>query len=283
MGTRNFITHRRIVSGAAIAVVLAAACVAITACAFIPPEEEEAEVIDSGARTIVWQDEFDSGSVPDPASWVYELGAGGWGNNEKQTYTNSSANAYVSDGTLKIKSIKDANGAWTSARIKTSGKHSWKYGYVEARIKVPATHGVWPAFWMMPETSAYGSWPKSGEIDIMEYSPFIVGDNHVFGTVHYGDSFENHKYTSLANVVVDTATTEFHTYGVEWTAESITQFIDGAQVGNPYMINGDWTTWPFDQNFFVILNLAMGGNLGGPIDAALTEAVYEIDYVRVYR
>ena len=267
---------------------LVASAISGTSCMFIPEDSENnKKEISISDMTLVWADEFDSGTAPNTDYWSYETGAGGWGNNEKQTYTADSSNVYVSDGTLKIKAIKDSYGTWTSGRIKTAGKKYWKYGYVEANIKLPeGNSGIWPAFWMMPNESVYGSWPRSGEIDIMEYSPGSVA-NACYSTLHHSSSEADagtDVYPSLGRTVIDNRTNEFHKYGILWTQDYIETFYDGKSLGTQYLKgNKNWVEWPYDQNFFIILNLAMGGNLGKIIPSDLTEATYEIDYVRVYQ
>lgn len=270
------------------ACVMVAVLVVLNSCVFLPPEEETGT---SAAETkngmsLVWSDEFESGNTktaPLNSNWVHETGAGGWGNNEVQTYTNDIANAYMSNGTLKIVASK-TDGKWTSARMYTHGLHSWKYGYMEASIKLPVASGTWPAFWMMPESSVYGSWPCSGEIDIMEYAPAVSGANTVFSTLHYGTSVSTHRWTTLAKTTIASATTAFHKYAVEWNEGYIRYYYDDVAVGTQYVKGSkEWSEWPFDQKFFIIINLAMGGNLGGSISSSLSEATYEIDYVRVYQ
>jgi beta-glucanase (GH16 family) len=266
-----------------------ASALAISGCMFVPPTDSTS-AISLNSRTLVWSDEFNqtASTDPDTSKWNYETGAGGWGNNEVEYYTTSRNNSWVDNGTLKIKAIKDSSmgsgSTWTSARLTSKLKGDWTYGYFEARIKLPPGYGTWPAFWMMPTDSVYGTWPKSGELDIMEHAPATSGLNHVYGTVHYfGTDGSGHVWTSLGSTTDTTATTAFHTYGVEWTSSAITLYYDGVMVGSAYPKFGDYTTWPFDRQFYFILNLAMGGNLGGTIDPALTSATYEIDYVRVYQ
>lgn len=262
------------------AMVFITAMIAMSGCMFLPPEDNS--LVDMDGRTLLWSDEFDGASdAPDSAKWTYDLGSGGWGNNEVQTYTNTRTNSFVSNGTLKVKAVK-SNGSWTSARLKTQGLYSFKYGYIEARIKLPAGTGMWPAFWMLGDNIGTVGWPKCGEIDVMEYSPGVVGINKVFGTVHYPDVSGSHLYTSLGELIDSSVVSAFHTYGVKWDSTSLTLYIDGKKVGTTYTKKAD-TPWPFDQNFFIILNVAMGGNLGGTIPANLTEATMEVDYVRVYQ
>ena len=265
----------------------------VSSCGFLPEDEEK--TLNKNGLTLVWSDEFDSGSVPSNSNWTHEV----WGpkkyNNEEQYYTNSEKTAYISDGTLKIKAYKE-NGNWYSARLKTenaTGSHSWKYGLFEAKIKMPKGNGVWPAFWMMPHdptgnsgNGSYGVWPRSGELDIMEYSPGTQGSK-VYATVHHSKSSseaEKDSYSTLGSKVINDAATEWHTYAIQWTAEYIEVFFDDVSLGIKYYNDEKgWVNWPYDQKFYIILNLAMGGNLGGSIDSSLTEAIYEIDYVRVYQ
>lgn len=229
--------------------------------------------------SLVWSDEFDanSASTPDITKWGYDLGAGGWGNNEKQYYTNRTNNAIVSDGTLKINAIKEPyNGSnYTSARLLSKGKFSFKYGKVDISAKLPATGGTWPAIWMLGENFLSAGWPNCGEIDIMEH----VGNsmNKIYGTLHYpGRSGAN---ADGATRMINNATTEFHKYTLEWTDVSIKISVDNevfySFVNNP--------TTPFNQDFFFILNIAIGGNLGGTIDPAFTKTLMEVDYIRVYQ
>ncbi|WP_304226243.1 glycoside hydrolase family 16 protein [Gracilinema caldarium] len=261
--------------------ILALSVILITSsCMFLPPEDSSTLTFEG--LSLAWSDEFDGASdAPDSAKWTYDLGGGGWGNNEVQTYTDTRTNSYVSNGTLKIKALKSGS-TWTSARLKTDGKYSWKQGYIEARIKLPAGNGVWPAFWMLGDNIGTVGWPKCGEIDVMEYSPATTGVNKVFGTVHYATATGTHDYRSLGEKIDSTVTTAFHTYGVKWTSTEITLYIDGQKIGTPFKKMAD-TPWPFDQNFFIILNIAMGGNLGGTIDSTLTQAIMEVDYIRVYQ
>jgi beta-glucanase (GH16 family) len=262
---------------------LCAVAVMTTSCVFAPEKEESSDP--KSGLSLVWSDEFDSGTTPSTDDWTHEVWSPGYVNNEKQYYTDSSDTAYISDGTLKIRAYK-SSGNWYSARIKTAGLHSWKYGYMEAHIKQPAGNGVWPAFWMMPEDSSYGTWPRSGELDIMEYSPNTTGSS-TYATVHHSKSSSaagTDLYSSLGSKTFSDATSAFHTYGLKWTSSYVEAFYDGSLLGTKYYNDGGgWVNWPYDKNFYIILNLAMGGTLGGTIDSSLTEATYEIDYVRVYQ
>lgn len=227
--------------------------------------------------SLVWSEEFDAAGAPDPAKWGYDLGAGGWGNNEVQNYTNRIDNAVVSNGTLKIIAKTESyNGsAYTSARLLSKDKYSFKYGKIEARAKLPTGVGSWPAIWMLGNNISTVNWPACGEIDIMEHLGRDL--NKIYGTLHHpGHSGGN---ADGATVMVPTATTEFHKYAVEWSAASIKISVDDV----PFYTFTNNPGLPFNQNFFIILNIAMGGGFGGPVDPAFVSATMEIDYVRVYQ
>jgi beta-glucanase (GH16 family) len=241
-----------------------------------------------------WSDEFNgaNGTGVSSNKWVYELGNGngGWGNNELEYYTDSTSNVYQKDGNLVIKALKDKEtGQITSGRIKTQGKFSTKYGKVEARMKLPMGTGLWPAFWMMPEEDIYGGWAASGELDIMENKGRLPGE--VYGTLHYGGSWPNNKYSGGTYTFPQgQSTAEFHTYSVEWEPGEIRWYVDGKlyQTQNNWYTNssnGEKFSYPapFDQNFFVILNLAFGGNFdGGKQDQSVIPGEMVVDYVRAY-
>lgn len=233
---------------------------------------------------LVWSDEFDGLSdEPNPEVWDYKEGAHGWGNNELQNYTKNRENSYVTNGTLKIEAKKNEKGKWTSARLFSQYKKSVAYGYIEVRAKVPVDKGCWPAIWMLPESNAYGIWPRSGEIDIMEASANVWG-NKVYGTAHCLAGHGGNPIISVGKEMkkIDK---KWHTYAVNWTPEGITWYYDGqvlTDYRNPHNAEDDWMAWPFDQPFHFIFNVAMGGNLGGDIDKKLEKCVMEIDYVRVY-
>ncbi|MDR6968365.1 hypothetical protein J2X31_002388 [Flavobacterium arsenatis] len=228
-------------------------------------------------ENLVWADEFDVPGAPNPANWGYDLGAGGWGNGELQFYRDHADNVKVEGGFLKITAKKQTfSGApYTSARIKTEGKQDWTYGKVEARIKLPEGVGTWPAFWMLGSNFSQVSWPACGEIDIMEHKGFQPGIIH--GTLHY-PGFSGGggptQSTTVANV-----SSEFHNYSVIWTASTIRFFVDDNLF---HTFNNNGTT-PFNADFFIILNVAMGGTFGGPVDPAFVQSTMEVDYVRVYQ
>jgi beta-glucanase (GH16 family) len=232
---------------------------------------------------LVWSDEFDGERLPNGNNWKYETGANGWGNNELQNYIpavrGNDTCASVYGGVLKITAKKSGNEV-LSARMNT--KQSWQYGYFEARIKLPAGKGTWPAFWMMPANSAV--WPDCGEIDIMEEVGFRP--NWVSAAIHckaYNHILGTQK---AAEKYIATAQSDFHTYGLEWTPDYIRGFVDREQYfefTNDQQGNND--TWPFSTPFHLKLNLAWGGNWGGAqgVDENALPATCEIDYVRVYQ
>ncbi len=236
-------------------------------------------VTGGGTPALVWSDEFDVDGLPNPAKWGYDIGtgSGGWGNNELEYYTGRAENAVVAGGFLKIIAKKEAymGSAYTSARLLSKGKYSFKYGRIEVRAKFPAGAGTWPAAWMLGDNVNTAGWPACGEADIVEH---IGRDlNKIYGTLHY----PGHSGGSAdgGTILIPDATTAFHTYTIEWSATAIKIYVD-AQLYHT-VVNS--AALPFNQNFFILLNMAMGGNFGGPIDPAFTNATMEIDYVRVYQ
>ena len=224
---------------------------------------------------LVWFDEFDTDGAPDATKWGYDLGAGGWGNNEAQTYTNAAANATVTGGNLVIKAIRTGPNTYTSARLKTENKYEFTYGKVEVRAKLPSGGGTWPAIWMLGANYDTVSWPACGEIDIMEY----VGNNPdvVLSTLHFPGNSGGNGVTG--STTVSGASTQFHVYKAVWSPNSIRFYVDDVLFHS--MPNN--STIPFNSDFFLILNVAMGGNLGGVIDPSFTQSAMEIDYVTVYQ
>lgn len=233
-------------------------------------------------KYLVWSDDFELPGTPSNEKWNYDLGGGGWGNNELQTYTNSSNNSWVEGGKLIIKAVKN-NGSWTSARLVSKQKGDWLYGRIEVKAKLPVGKGTWPAIWMLPTDWEYGNWPASGEIDIMEHVGYDPGVIH--GTAHtqaYNHSIGTQKG---ANIKIADAQSAFHVYAVEWDTEKINWYVDDQLY---FTFNNEHKTykeWPFDKRFHLLLNIAIGGNWGGAqgIDPSLTNASMEIDYVRVYQ
>lgn len=236
----------------------------------------------SNSRKLIWSDEFNSASQPDRAYWNYQLGDGcpdlcGWGNNEEQVYTQDVTNVRIEDGKLIIEAIKK-DSIWTSARLTTRGKMNFTYGRIEFSAKLPSGTGTWPALWMLGEAIDTQGWPACGEIDVMEH----VGRNPgvVQSALHSQSSFGDTE--NKGDTQVETFDAEFHVYGANWLENKIEFFVDDKifYTYQPELLNEE--TWPFQHPFYVIMNIAMGGGLGGPIDPALTKARMEIDYVRIY-
>jgi beta-glucanase (GH16 family) len=226
--------------------------------------------------TLVWSDEFETDGAPNSSKWAYDLGAGGWGNNESQYYTNRPENVIVKGGLLKINTIKEnfLGSNYTSARILTKGKFSVKYGKIEFKAKLPSGGGTWPALWMLGNNIDTTNWPACGEIDIMEH----IGNqqNKIFSTLHFpGHSGAN---GNGSNIMIANASTEFHIYTVDWRANLIQFYIDN----NLYFTFSNSTDLPFNHDFFLIINCAIGGGFGGTITHSFTSSTFEIDYVRVY-
>jgi len=234
-------------------------------------------------RKLIWSDEFNYKGLPDSAKWNYDVGGDGYGNNEAQFYTkNRLENARVENGNLIIEARKEnwEKNKYTSARLLTRGKFSFQYGTVEVRAKLPKGRGTWPAIWMMSENMK--KWPDDGELDIMEH----VGFNH--GYIHA--SVHTKKYNHIIGtqktdtLIVKDASEKFHVYKADWTPEKIDVYIDDQKFFTYENKEKTYEAWPFDQPYFIILNLAVGGFWGGKegIDDVIFPQKYEIDYVRVY-
>lgn len=233
---------------------------------------------------LVWHDEFDGDEI-DTQSWTYDLGGGGWGNGESEVYTNRSENARLENGLLVIEARKEPNDKggfeFTSARLKTQGLQTFQYGRIEARIQVPAGAGLWPAFWMLGSNIPQVGWPDCGEIDIMEY----VGKDPdvILGTLH-GPGYSGALGFTQWNRQTYNIADDFHTYAIEWDADQISWFYDGENYHTVTREDVGARAWPFDQPFFIILNLAVGGTLGGLISPdTVFPAQYLVDYVRVFQ
>lgn len=235
---------------------------------------------------LVWSDEFLYNGLPDKEKWNYETGGHGWGNNELQYYTKTdTTNASVSKGVLNITARKEKKEGsdYTSARLITKGKASWTYGRMEARIKLPSGTGLWPAFWMLGENIDEAGWPKCGEIDIMEHVGYRPGE--ILGTVHT-QAFNHLKGTQKSGEeIIKNPYSEFNIFAIEWDKQSIRFFLNDKMYHEFKNTGGGVDDWPFDKPFYIILNLAVGGNLGGVkgIDEKAFPATYSIDYVRVYQ
>lgn len=229
---------------------------------------------------LAWSDEFDGSSL-NTANWTAETGtgSGGWGNNELQYYTNRTQNLQVTGGNLVITAQKESYGGmnYTSARIKTQGLKNFTYGKIEARIKLPSGQGLWPAFWMLGSNITTAGWPASGETDIMER---VNNNAFVNGTVHW-DAGGHAEYGQVSG---NLDFSQYHVYSVEWDSKYIKWFVDGNQFNQFYIENGTGNTEEFQKPFFLLLNLAVGGNWpGAPNSATSFPAQMLVDYVRVYQ
>ncbi len=239
---------------------------------------------------LVWADEFD-GSAVDPSKWEFQLGDGsqfgipGWGNNELQWYTAN--NATVANGVLTIQAREESVGPfnYTSSRLRSLGRGDWTYGRFEMRARLPVGQGMWPAFWLFSsDPSIYGTWAACGEIDIMESS----GGNpeQIFGTIHYGGTAPGNELSGSSTRLPTGTATDFHEYAIEWLDDEIRWCLDGKL----YATRTDWYSTggpypaPFDVDFHLLLNLAVGGNFpGDPDGSTVFPQNYVIDYVRVYQ
>ncbi|GLB52794.1 hypothetical protein NBRC110019_18340 [Neptunitalea chrysea] len=230
---------------------------------------------------LVWSDEFDTDGAPDTTKWSYDLGTGtnGWGNLEEQYYTDSSDNVTVENGVLKITAKAESymGSSYTSARLKTEGNFEFTYGKVEVRAKLPEGGGTWPAIWMLGADYATNTWPACGEIDIMEHVGNDQGTIHA--TLHYTGNSGGNGVTG--STTVSDASSAYHLYSAVWSEDSIQFFIDDDTT--PFHSIDIDSSLPFNSDFFLILNVAMGGNFGGTIDSSFSESTMEIDYVRVYQ
>jgi beta-glucanase (GH16 family) len=264
------VTYRYPASGTYVVNVIAKSAAGLTA-------SRSTTITVSVAQSLIWSDEFNTPGAPDPAKWGYDIGAGGWGNNELQYYTNRLDNAIVSAGTLKIIAKRENFGGstFTSARLLSRSRFSFKYGKIEISAKLPTGVGTWPATWMLGDNFLTAGWPACGEIDIMEHRGNDL--NRIHGTIHYtGNSGAN---GIGGTTLIQNATTEFHKYACEWNAQYIRFLVDD----RIYFTTANSANLPFNQSFFLLLNVAMGGNFGGSVDPAFASGTMEIDYVRVYQ
>lgn len=246
--------------------------------------------------TLTWQDEFNgnAGIAPDATKWAYDLGAGGWGNEELQSYTNLAENVSLDGkGNLLITAIKKSEGVYTSARIKSKGLFDQKYGRFEARIKAPYGKGIWPAFWMLgsnvqtatetPDDPNTVAWPQCGEIDIMELRG--QAPNIINGTIHGPGYSGGAAITKAYGMQNDRFDDEYHIFAVEWNETTLDFYVDDYlyQRIDKSTIEAQGQ-WVYDHNFFLILNVAVGGNyVGYPVSATYFPQTMTVDYVRVYK
>jgi len=232
---------------------------------------------------LVWSDEFDYTGLPDPAKWNMETGGGGWGNNELQYYTNSQNNAMVDNGILTITAREESFGGrdYTSARITTQNKFDVKYGKIEAKIRLPYGKGLWPAFWMLGANFSSAGWPACGEIDIMEMVGGQGNDKTCYATLHWDNNGEYAQYGESYSLPSGIFADDWHVFAVEWNSQQIKGFMDDIQYFvidiTPSQLS------EFHNKFFIILNVAVGGNWPGSPDATTTfPQTMEVDWVRVY-
>ena len=232
--------------------------------------------------SLVWSDEFE-GEAIDLSNWTYDLGngSGGWGNNELQTYTNSANNSFVADGKLFIVAEKVGENAYTSARLKSLDLQEFQYGRIDVRAILPKGQGIWPAIWMLGANYPDVGWPACGEIDIMELLGHLAGTVH--GTAHWGIDWPNWTHQgSSTSIYPENFDEEFHVFSIDWSEDNIDFIMDDEVFFNinPSMMNGQ--PYPFNNPFFFILNVAVGGNWPGYPDETTTFPVFmAVDYVRV--
>jgi hypothetical protein len=237
--------------------------------------------------TLSWMDDF-SGNTLDAGSWTYETGDGcpnlcGWGNNELQFYTNSPENLFFQDGKLVIQAKQESYSGrnYTSARIKTEGKKHFKFGRIDVRASLPEGKGIWPAFWLLPQSNVYGGWPRSGEIDLMEYLGHET--NKVYGTLHYGPGPGSTNISRSYVLPSGTFSNQFNVFSIEWKQDEIKWFVDGNLYATLTKTDVG-TNYPFNENFFLIINMAVGGNWPGAPDASTSFPQFlVVDYVKVFQ
>lgn len=251
-------------------------------------EEQAVQTLPERAWTLTWSDDFEgiAGSSPDKLKWTYDIGTGnnGWGNSELEYYTNRPSNVQLNgEGQLVITARKESfsGSGYTSARIKTQGLFSQTYGRFEARIKTPTGPGIWPAFWLLGDNISEVSWPQCGEIDIMEQRGQEPSVTH--GTVHGPGYFGGNAKTKAFGLLTGRFDMDFHVYAIEWGEDYIDFFIDDFLYHRiqPNDLTGEWV---FNKPFFIILNVAVGGNyVGYPTTGTPFPQSMIIDYVRVYK
>lgn len=239
---------------------------------------------------VIWSEEFDTGTAPDPSIWSYDLGANGWGNRELQEYTSASQNVRIENGNLVI-TVQKSESGFTSARIRTEDKLTFKYGKIEARMKIPdLADGLWPAFWTLGNNFGLVGWPDCGELDIMEMgSGQAIAQNvinrRVGSTAHWDNLGTRALYTRFIDTPVN-LNDDFHVFTMDWTPERITTYIDGQQIWTFYIKSDACADCSeFHQPHFIILNMAVGGTYTGLLStdqiSATTPAELLVDYVRI--
>ena len=257
-----------------------------------PKSSEKQPVVnewDKEGWALVWNDEFD-GPALNLEKWSYEIGGHGWGNNELQYYSDDDSTAFIQDGKLVIRAdlVPQGTGSsdnlryFSSARLRTSGKGDWRYGRIEVKAKLALGQGIWPAIWMLPTDWMYGGWPESGEIDIMEHVGYDPGRVH--GSIHTGSY--NHKINTQrgGSKLLDKISSKFYVYAIEWYEDRIDFLIDDSKYFS-FQNDGknDFNTWPFNQRFHLLINIAVGGDWpGSPDETTQFPTEMELEYVRVY-
>lgn len=237
---------------------------------------------------LVWSDEFDYEGKPDTTKWGYDTGGSGWGNNELQYYT-AGENVEVKDGYCVITARKEdyKNSSYTSTRMVSRNKGDWLYGKIEVCAKLPVGKGTWPAIWMLPTDYRYGSWPASGEIDIMEHVGY--DQDNIHGSIHTQSYYHKINTQKTATKKVSGVSEEFHVYSLEWLPDQIIIYIDDVEYfrfkPTKYKAEPTFKEWPFDKRMHLLINLAIGGDWGGArgIDESIFPQEFVIDYVRVYQ
>ena len=253
----------------------------ISACSVLSPATQPTSIAIPDGWDLIWHDEFDGEKI-DPENWTFDIGAGGWGNGEAEYYTARPENARLENGMLVIEARQEKyeDSYYTSARLKTQGLQSFQYGRMEGRLKVPSGKGLWPAFWMLGSNFNGNNWPDCGEIDIMEY----IGKEPdlVIGTLH-GPGYSGALGISQWNRQSYNIADDFHTYAIEWEPQEIRWYYEGVHYHTVTRADVGDREWVFDQPFFFIVNLAVGGQLPGPVglDTVFPSQLY-VDYVRVY-
>jgi beta-glucanase (GH16 family) len=245
-----------------------------------------------GKWKLVWEDDFSGamGSPPDPSKWTYDLGNGdsnpGFGNSELQYYTDSTKNVFLDGrGHLVIRALRTPDGGYASGRIKTQGRFAFKYGKVEAGLRVPHARGIWPAFWMLGADYPVTPWPLAGELDVMEHFGVIADDpktNHatIHGPGYSGGAGVTTSYSG-AGILSDS----YHVYGIEWEHDKIEFFLDGLSYATyTFASLPAGAPWVFDKPFFMLLNIAVGGvAVGYPDETTTFPQDMLVDYIRVYQ
>ena len=245
----------------------------------------------SDFNKLVWFDEFDKEGLPDSTRWGYDKADGcpdvcGWGNHELQYYSwDRKENARVENGHLILETRKEMVGGYrfTSARLISKYKGDFTYGRIEVKARLPKGKGLWPAIWMLPTHWKYGGWPVSGEIDIMEHVGYMP--DSVFGSIHTQSYNHMIGTQKTKGVYLPSVADSFHVYAVEWTAEKISFSVNGQSYLQFSNEHTGYSTWPFDQSFHLLINLAVGGDWGGKmgVDESVFPQRMEVDYVRVYQ